>query len=68
VASHTQWDRDLLVLPRMVGINLDPSTSGPETTKGGIDATRKPQAGGVFPARVAVSPEALARVREMKLW
>ncbi|MBI2206906.1 MAG: UbiD family decarboxylase [Candidatus Rokubacteria bacterium] len=68
VASHTQWDRDLVVLPRMVGINLDPSTSGPETTKGGIDATRKAQAGSVFPARVAVSPAALAHVRAMKLW
>jgi 2,5-furandicarboxylate decarboxylase 1 len=68
VASHTQWDRDVIIVPRMVGINIDPSASGPETTKAGIDATRKPQPGTAFPARIAVSPAALARIRGMRLW
>jgi 3-polyprenyl-4-hydroxybenzoate decarboxylase len=40
VATRSQWDRDLAVVPGCRGAKLDPSIDGTTTTKGGIDATR----------------------------
>jgi 3-polyprenyl-4-hydroxybenzoate decarboxylase len=40
VATRSQWDKDLVVLPGMLGTRLDPSGNDTMTTKGGIDATK----------------------------
>ena len=40
IATRSQWDRDLMVLPNMMGTTLDPSANHILTAKGGIDATR----------------------------
>ena len=40
VATRSQWDKDLVVIPGMMGTNLDPSGDGTISTKGGIDATK----------------------------
>jgi len=39
VAMRSQWDKDLIVLPRVSGSVLDPSGENGLTAKGGIDAT-----------------------------
>jgi 2,5-furandicarboxylate decarboxylase 1 len=40
VATRSQWDKDLVILPNMLGTRLDPSGNDTSTTKGGIDATK----------------------------
>jgi 2,5-furandicarboxylate decarboxylase 1 len=40
IATRSQWDKDLVVVPGMMGTNLDPSADGTLSTKGGIDATK----------------------------
>ena len=40
VATRSQWDKDLIVIPGMLGTRLDPSGNDTSTTKGGIDATK----------------------------
>jgi 2,5-furandicarboxylate decarboxylase 1 len=40
VATRSQWDKDLIVIPGMLGTRLDPSGNDTATTKGGIDATK----------------------------
>lgn len=40
VATRSQWDKDLVVIPGCRGAKLDPSIDGIITTKGGIDATK----------------------------
>lgn len=40
VATRSQWDKDLVVIPGCRGAKLDPSIDGIVTTKGGIDATK----------------------------
>lgn len=44
IATRTQWDRDLLIIPGGAVSTLDPSTSDPRVIgcKGGIDATLPP--------------------------
>ncbi len=39
VATRSQWDKDLVVIPGCRGAKLDPSVEDITTTKGGIDAT-----------------------------
>src|SRR6202035_4264603 len=42
IATRTQADRDLLVIPRTLGSSLDPSAEGSTTAKLVIDATVPP--------------------------
>lgn len=39
VATRSQWERDLVVLPRVCGTLMDPSGENGISSKGGIDAT-----------------------------
>jgi len=62
VATRSQWDKDLLILPRVVGIRLDPSADETLTCKAGIDAT-KPAPPKPFLERISVPEEALNKIR-----
>ena len=45
VATRSQWDKDLIVIPGLSGMSLDPSLPDDNdgtSSKGGIDATLKP--------------------------
>ena len=61
VATRSQWDRDLLVVPGCRGAKLDPSIDGSITTKGGIDAT-KPAPPARFSEKLRVPEEVMARI------
>jgi 2,5-furandicarboxylate decarboxylase 1 len=61
IATRSQWDRDLMVLPRMMGTTLDPSAEDILTAKGGIDATR-PIDPREFAMKLAIPQAVLARV------
>lgn len=63
VATRSQWDKDLLILPGMMGTRLDPSGNDILTTKGGIDAT-KPVDAKAFPKKLSI-PESV--LKEIKL-
>ena len=62
VATRSQWDRDLVVVPGCRGAKLDPSIEGVTTTKGGIDAT-KPAPPARFSEKLRVPDEVLSRIR-----
>jgi 2,5-furandicarboxylate decarboxylase 1 len=62
VATRSQWDKDLMVLPGMLGTALDPSAEGTSTAKGGIDAT-KPADPRSFPKRLSIPDSVLTRIR-----
>jgi 2,5-furandicarboxylate decarboxylase 1 len=62
VSTRSQWDKDLMVLPGMMGTRLDPSADGLSTTKGGIDAT-KPFDARTFPKRLAIPSSVMSRIR-----
>ena len=62
VATRSQWDKDLMVLPGMMGTRLDPSGDGIITTKGGIDATR-PFDARTFAKRLSLPSEVMERIR-----
>lgn len=58
VAAHTQWDKDVIILPKMMGGERDPSGNDPPIdTKGGIDATRPLPAEKIFPPKITVPRE-----------
>ncbi len=61
VATRSQWDKDLLVIPGIMGTRLDPSANGIITTKGGIDATM-PFGENSYPRRIAIPQEVLQRI------
>ncbi|MBI4322016.1 MAG: UbiD family decarboxylase [Chloroflexi bacterium] len=62
VATRSQWDRDVVVVPNCFGPNLDPTTrEGGVGTKGGIDAT-KPAPPRRFPLQVNVPKDVMERV------
>jgi len=62
VATRSQWDRDLVVIPNCFGAVLDPTTGERGLgTKGGIDAT-KPAPPKRFPLRINVPKDVLERV------
>ncbi|MBI4318332.1 MAG: UbiD family decarboxylase [Chloroflexi bacterium] len=62
VATRSQWDRDLVVIPNCYGSLLDPTTGERGLgTKGGIDAT-KPAPPRRFPLTVNVPKEVMERV------
>lgn len=61
IATRSQWDRDLIVVPGCLGSQLDPSaTRSAESTKGGIDATM-PAAPQRYPMRVNVPADVMKR-------
>jgi 2,5-furandicarboxylate decarboxylase 1 len=62
VATRSQWDKDLVVIPGMMGTRLDPSGNGTLNTKGGIDAT-KPFDVHSFPQRLSIPKSVLERIR-----
>jgi 3-polyprenyl-4-hydroxybenzoate decarboxylase len=62
IATRSQWDKDVIILPRTSEGALDPSAGLPgENATGGIDCT-KPW-GQPFAERVRVDPEILAKVK-----
>lgn len=62
VATRSQWDKDLVVIPGCRGAKLDPSIDGVVTTKGGIDAT-KPAPPARYSQRLYVPEEVMKRIR-----
>lgn len=62
VATRSQWDKDLMVLPGMMGTRLDPSGNGIITSKGGIDATR-PFDSRTFAKRLSIPTEVMERIK-----
>lgn len=61
VATRSQWDKDLLVIPGIMGTRLDPSANGIITTKGGIDAT-KPFGDYSYPTRITIPKSVMDRI------
>ena len=62
VATRSQWDKDLVVVPGMMGTNLDPSADGTVSTKGGIDAT-KPMDPRQFSKTLALPASVMEKIR-----
>lgn len=62
VATRFQADRDLVVIPRLPGSPLDPSSDAGVTARMGIDATAGPDFVG---ERITLSDAALARARRI---
>jgi 4-hydroxy-3-polyprenylbenzoate decarboxylase len=63
IASRSQWDRDVIIVPRGRGIGTDPSISEEATTaKAVIDCT-KPVPPQPFEPRNSVPAEVMKRVR-----
>jgi 2,5-furandicarboxylate decarboxylase 1 len=57
VSTRSQWEKDLGVIPGIMGSSLDPSANGLITTKGGIDAT-KPIGQNTFAPKISI-PESV---------
>jgi len=62
VATRSQWHKDLMVLPGMMGTRLDPSGDGITITKGGIDAT-KPCGPHAYAKRLSIPSHVMERVK-----
>jgi 2,5-furandicarboxylate decarboxylase 1 len=63
IATRSQWDRDLIVMPGCLGSQLDPSAARSAlSTKGGIDAT-VPASPQRYPLRVNIPADVLSRTR-----
>lgn len=62
VATRSQWDKDLLILPGMMGTIADPSADGSFTAKGGIDATR-PVDPHAFAKRISIPSSILDHIK-----
>ena len=62
VATRMQADRDVFIVPNMMGAVLDPSTRAGTTAKMAIDATRPL---GAYPRRHTLPDEARARARAL---
>jgi len=62
VATRSQWDKDLVVIPGMMGTRLDPSANDIVTTKGGIDATQ-PFDRRSFPKRITIPDSVMSRIK-----
>jgi len=62
IATRSQWDKDLVVIPGMMGTRLDPSGNDIITTKGGIDAT-KPVDVHSFPKRITIPESVMKRIK-----
>ena len=62
VATHTQWDEDVIILPKMTGGLRDPSGGDPVGTKGGIDATRPLPSEKLFPPKITIPREVREKI------
>ena len=62
VATRSQWDKDLVVIPGCTGYPLDPTVDGGVTAKGGIDATM-PAPPARFPRRLYVPENVMKAIR-----
>ncbi len=62
VATRSQWDKDVVVVPGMMGTRLDPSANDIVTTKGGIDATM-PVDHKAFPQKITIPANVTARIK-----
>lgn len=62
VATRMQADRDVFIVPNMMGAILDPSTRAGTTAKMAVDATRPL---GAYPRRHTLPDEARARARAL---
>jgi 2,5-furandicarboxylate decarboxylase 1 len=62
VATRSQWDKDMVIIPGMMGTRLDPSANDIVTTKGGIDAT-KPVDPHSFAMRLCIPESVMSRVK-----
>lgn len=62
VATRSQWDKDVVVIPGMMGTRLDPSADDIVTTKGGIDATQ-PVDRRTFPKRISIPESVMSRIK-----
>lgn len=62
IATRSQWDKDLIVIPHCRGAKLDPSIDGVLTTKGGIDAT-KPAPPARYSQKLYIPPEVMDRIQ-----
>ena len=63
IATRSQWDRDLVVVPGCHGSQLDPTSKpGGISTKAGIDAT-KPAPPKRFPFRLSVPKEVEEKIK-----
>jgi 2,5-furandicarboxylate decarboxylase 1 len=62
VATRSQWDKDLVIIPGMMGTRLDPSANDIVTTKGGIDATQ-PVDRQSFPRRISIPESVMSRIK-----
>jgi 2,5-furandicarboxylate decarboxylase 1 len=62
VATRSQWDKDLVVIPGMMGTGLDPSANDIVTAKGGIDATM-PVDRRSFPKKIRIPEAVRSRIR-----
>ena len=62
VATRSQWDKDLIVIPGCRGAKLDPSIDGIITTKGGIDATM-PARPARYSQRLYIPQEVMNKIR-----
>jgi len=61
VATRSQWDKDMVIIPNMMGARLDPSANGILTAKGGIDATKP--FGAPFAQKIAIPESVLNRIK-----
>lgn len=67
IATRSQWDRDLLVIPRGYGAPLDPSADDGLSAKGGIDAT-KPAPPARYPLKLTIPDEVSQRINLKELF
>ena len=52
VATRTQWDQDVIIIPNLTGGLRDPSAGDPKSAKGGIDATKPLAKDMIFPYEI----------------
>ncbi|MEM0002490.1 MAG: UbiD family decarboxylase [Desulfurococcaceae archaeon] len=68
IATRSQWDKDMIIIPNMPSDGLDPSIQPPRVVgcKGGIDCTKPlPEefGGHEFPARIKVPDDVWAKIK-----
>jgi 2,5-furandicarboxylate decarboxylase 1 len=61
VATRSQWDRDVIIVPGTMGTRVDPTAVGVISAKGGIDAT-KPMVGD-FPKKINLPNAVVERIK-----
>lgn len=64
IATRTQWDKDVRIIPGMKGVALDPSSVDGVSAKAIIDATR-PAPPATFPERLDIPEKALKKAEKI---